>query len=61
VEALDKPDCPDPLIQHFKKVWADNGDAISVHYTGAGSTHTKYNYLYNIVSLEQENAILWAW
>lgn len=43
VEALDRPDCVDPLVRNLKKIWADNGDAISVHYTGAGSTHTKYS------------------
>ena len=25
---------------HLKNVWADNGDMISKHYTGTGSTHT---------------------
>ena len=24
----------------FKNIWADNGDMISKHYTGTGSTHT---------------------
>jgi hypothetical protein len=28
------------LIIHLKNVWADNGDMISKHYTGTGSTHT---------------------
>ena len=29
-----------PFISHFKNIWADNGDYISKHYTGTGSTHT---------------------
>lgn len=29
-----------PFITHFKNIWADNGDYISKHYTGTGSTHT---------------------
>ena len=29
-----------PFIIHFKNIWADNGDYISKHYTGTGSTHT---------------------
>jgi len=28
------------LIIHLKNAWADNGDMISKHYTGTGSTHT---------------------
>lgn len=28
------------FIVHFKNIWADNGDYISKHYTGTGSTHT---------------------
>ena len=28
------------FIINLKNVWADNGDAISKHYTGTGSTHT---------------------
>jgi hypothetical protein len=27
-------------MKYFKNVWADNGDMISYHYTGTGSTHT---------------------
>jgi len=30
-----------PLMLKFKYTWADNGDAISMHYTGVGSTHTE--------------------
>ena len=28
------------FIIHLKNAWADNGDMISKHYTGTGSTHT---------------------
>lgn len=28
------------FIINIKNIWADNGDAISKHYTGTGSTHT---------------------
>lgn len=28
------------FIIHLKNTWADNGDTISKHYTGTGSTHT---------------------
>ena len=28
------------FITKFKNIWADNGDAISFHYSGTGSTHT---------------------
>jgi len=28
------------FIIHLKNTWADNGDMISKHYTGTGSTHT---------------------
>ena len=28
------------FIKFFKFSWADNGDFISIHYTGTGSTHT---------------------
>ena len=28
------------LISNFKNIWADNGDMLSAHYTGTGSTHT---------------------
>ncbi len=30
------------FIKNFRHIWADNGDAISYHYTGTGSTHTEY-------------------
>jgi hypothetical protein len=30
------------LIANFKNAWADSGDMISKHYTGTGSTLTKY-------------------
>ena len=25
---------------NLKNIWADNGDILSMHYTGTGSTHT---------------------
>jgi hypothetical protein len=28
------------FIKKFRNIWADNGDAVSYHYTGTGSTHT---------------------
>ena len=28
------------FLVNLKNVWADNGDYISKHYTGTGSTHT---------------------
>lgn len=34
-----------PLLRGFNELWADNGDAISLLYTGIGSTHTEYTYL----------------
>jgi hypothetical protein len=36
-ETLDDPD-PSALVQVFKDAWADNGDALSRHYTGTDST-----------------------
>lgn len=30
----------DQFIINLKNAWADNGDTISKHYTGTGSTHT---------------------
>lgn len=38
--AADNAYNPSVLIIHLKNVWADNGDMISKHYTGTGSTHT---------------------
>ena len=29
------------FIKNFRNIWADNGDNISYHYTGTGSTHTE--------------------
>ncbi len=28
------------FIRRYKHCWADNGDGVSMHYTGTGSTHT---------------------
>jgi hypothetical protein len=30
----------EPFFLKYKSAWADNGDFISKHYTGTGSTHT---------------------
>lgn len=38
--AADNAYNPSVLIIHLKNAWADNGDMISKHYTGTGSTHT---------------------
>jgi len=37
-----KGDKDNVFIRKFRHIWADNGDAISYHYTGTGSTHTEY-------------------
>lgn len=29
------------VLKKFNSCWADNGDKISLHYTGIGSTHTE--------------------
>lgn len=44
----------DMLIVNFKNAWADAGDIISKHYTGTGSTHTKYEIGYAAL-LERAN------
>ncbi len=31
---------PNMFIINLKNAWADNGDLVSKHYTGTGSTHT---------------------
>lgn len=31
-----------PLLAGFNSLWADNGDSISLLYTGIQSTHTEY-------------------
>ncbi len=28
------------VLNNFNRLWAENGDSISLHYTGIGSTHT---------------------
>lgn len=38
--AADDHQNSDQFIINLKNIWADNGDAISKHYTGTGSTHT---------------------
>jgi hypothetical protein len=38
--SADNASNPSVLIIHLKNAWADNGDMISKHYTGTGSTHT---------------------
>jgi inositol-1,4,5-trisphosphate 5-phosphatase len=31
-----------PILKGFNSAWADNGEALSLLYTGIGSTHTEY-------------------
>jgi len=38
--ATHSPDSNNILVINLKNIWADNGDTISKHYTGTGSTHT---------------------
>ncbi len=38
--ASDNIETDSVLIIHLKNAWADNGDMLSKHYTGTGSTHT---------------------
>jgi hypothetical protein len=38
--AADDHQNSDQFIINLKNIWADNGDTISKHYTGTGSTHT---------------------
>ncbi len=38
--AADNAETSNMLIINLKNAWADNGDMISKHYTGTGSTHT---------------------
>lgn len=38
--SADNAENPSILVIHLKNAWADNGDNISKHYTGTGSTHT---------------------
>jgi hypothetical protein len=40
VSVVDEANTSDLFIINLKNVWADNGDLISKHYTGTGSTHT---------------------
>ena len=40
-QAMNDADDERPLIKYFRNIWADNGDIISFHYTGTGSTHTE--------------------
>ena len=42
IEIMNDPLDERPLIKYFRNIWADNGDFISMHYTGTGSTHTEY-------------------
>ena len=38
--ATDNTENTNVFVIHLKNVWADNGDMISKHYTGTGSTHS---------------------
>lgn len=40
IKAADNTQNNNVLIINLKNAWADNGDTISKHYTGTGSTHT---------------------
>lgn len=40
VAAADNATNSHTMIVNLKNLWADNGDIISKHYTGTGSTHT---------------------
>lgn len=40
LEAADNAETTNSMIIKLKNAWADNGDMISKHYTGTGSTHT---------------------
>jgi hypothetical protein len=37
-----KQETTSPMLKNFNAAWAENGDKISLHYTGIGSTHTEY-------------------
>ena len=38
--ALDDLESVVPFVIGLRHIWADNGDMISIHYTGTPSTHT---------------------
>lgn len=40
IRAADDAESTNILLMILKNAWADNGDMISKHYTGTGSTHT---------------------
>lgn len=40
LEEMDAKENLHSFMRSFKTIWADNGDMISYHYTGTGSTHT---------------------
>lgn len=40
------------ILNMFNELWADNGDSVSLHYTGIGSTHTEY-FIFNVVVLQK--------
>ena len=40
LQAADNAQTTNGMIIKLKNAWADNGDMISKHYTGTGSTHT---------------------
>jgi hypothetical protein len=47
-----------PLLGGFSALWADNGDSISLLYTGIPSTHTEYSWLY-LASLATGSGLSW--
>lgn len=38
---MNDPNSTAQLIVEFRNLWAEHGDAISMHYTGTPSTHTE--------------------
>ena len=54
-----KEECP--LLGKFNGVWADNGDAISLHYTDIPSTHTEYSIIYKALLARVNGLFLERW
>jgi hypothetical protein len=42
LKLMNDPTEQSPEIVNFRQQWANNGDAVSFHYTGTGSTHSEY-------------------
>mgnify|MGYP001356977164 FL=1 len=41
IKLMNDPTEESSEIVNFRNIWANNGDQISFHYTGTGSTHTE--------------------